>query len=388
MKVGLIGAYDRNNFGDLLMPILFEKQYREKNKNSNVTFEYFGQTNSNMEYLKSYNTKALYKAYNNIDIAIIVGGEVLSANYKLMYFNLQKNKIKIFFLRCLNKLFPNFVEKMARKILKGKSERPWILDKNDIGCKKIIYNTVGGNFGDNNEILRSIKKVDYMAIRNVNDFKIVSKYNKNTRLYPDSVVAISKYIDEDELKNNTETDIFDICKEEYFIIQIDKRDGKKLINTISTQINKICNEKNIKCILLPIGYAQGHEDQVVLKKIMKECDNKNVVMPRMTNIYETMYILKHAQMFIGTSLHGIILSTSYCVPHMILTSKLNKLLNYMNTWETSTIHYTEAENIFENFIKLNKDAYARKLLQEKSKELIKLAEENFDNINDIINEEY
>ena len=48
MKVGVIVAYDRNNLVGLQAPSLFVEQYREKNKNSNVTFESFGQTNSNI----------------------------------------------------------------------------------------------------------------------------------------------------------------------------------------------------------------------------------------------------------------------------------------------------------------------------------------------------
>ena len=118
MKIALIGACDRNNYGDLLMPIVFEKQFTAKNKNKNIQFSTYGMIDSNMKSLLCNKTNSLYKCYNNCDIAIIVGGEVLKSDYKLMYFNLQKNFIKIFVLKCLNKIFPEFIEKYYRKKMK------------------------------------------------------------------------------------------------------------------------------------------------------------------------------------------------------------------------------------------------------------------------------
>ena len=387
MKIALIGACDRNNYGDLLMPIVFEKQYRYKNPDKDVKFEYYGQIDSDMSYVKSNNTKALYRCYNNCDIAIMVGGEILSSNFKLMYFNLQKNPIKIFIMRCFNKIFPHKMEEISKKKLKGKSERPWILDKDTLGCKKIIYNTVGGDFDNNVEIIKNIKKIDYMAIRNKVDFDKISKYNKNVYLYPDSVTAISKVISSKEIEDNVSEKIKKMAAGIYFIIQIDKRDGKKIVGDMAKQINEVCDKLKMDCILLPIGYAQGHEDQVVLKKVLKKCHNKNVLMPGITNIYETIYIIKNSCLFIGTSLHGIITSTSYCVPHMFLTSKIKKVLNYLDTWTTTPLKYTEVEDIAENVEKILSIPNLKENLEEKSRELIRLVDENFKNINDLINEE-
>ena len=387
MKIGLIGACDRNNFGDLLMPIIFENQYKYNNANKNdIEFAYYGQSKSKMDYLKSKNTDALKDCYNNCDIDIIVGGEVLTSNYKLMYFNLQKNSLKILLLRCLNKIFPSFIEKLSRQRLGGKEHKPWILDKEKLNCKKLIYNTVGGYIDTKD--LENIKKVDYMSIRNNYDYQNIKEINKNIKLYPDSVISISKIIKEEEIFYNTEKDIKEFTKNKYFIIQIDNRDSKGLIEKIGNQINRICNKYNIDCILLPIGYAQGHEDQKALKRILKYCNNSKVKMPRVTNIYETIYILKNAEVFIGTSLHGIIVSTSYEVPHIVLTDKLKKLLNYIDTWPSTPIKYTKVESIYENFVKIYQNEEVKNNLIQYKEKLIELANENFENINKIINEVY
>lgn len=61
MKVALIGAYDRNNLGDLLMPMIFERQYRNLYGFNSVQFEHYGLADSNMERLKDFSTLALSK---------------------------------------------------------------------------------------------------------------------------------------------------------------------------------------------------------------------------------------------------------------------------------------------------------------------------------------
>lgn len=389
MKIALIGACDRNNYGDLLMPIVFEKQFTAKNKNKNIQFSTYGMIDSNMKSLLCNKTNSLYKCYNNCDIAIIVGGEVLKSDYKLMYFNLQKNFIKIFVLKCLNKIFPEFIEKYSRKKLKGYEQSPWILDKDKLKCTKLIYNTVGGSL-IKEEVNRSIiKKCDYISIRNINDYKKISVINKKTTMYPDSMVTISNYFSDDEFSKYVSQDIKNITKKDYFVVQIDKRDSKGEIKKISEQIDLICQKYNINCILLPIGYAQGHEDHIALKKILNLCNSKRVTMCGHTNIYETTYILKEAKVFIGTSLHGIVISTSYSVPHIVLTNKIKKLIDYMETWKTATITYTDVLSMEDNFSKIYNNLEVEiKKLDSIRKEIIEKAEENFDSINNIINGVY
>ena len=385
MKVYLAGACDRNNFGDLLMPVVFEKQFKNKYK-LNVTFDTYSMIKSDLSSIKANKTNALFELYNKGVFLIFVGGEVLSADYTLMYYNLQKKGLKLFFIRVIHKFFPRVIEILSRKILGGKSYSPWVLNKKDFGCRKIIYNTVGGDV--KNESFNDLKTADYISVRNKKDYNKIKKINSNVNLCPDSITAISNIIPSDLINNNVQKDIKDMCNDSYFIVQVDERNSRDLIRIIAEQINTICEKCNINCILLPIGYAQGHEDQIALAKIYKNCNYERVKFTRKTNIYETLYILKNSTFFIGTSLHGIIISTSYCVPHMILTDRINKLIDYMKTWKTSPILYSDADQIFNNFCKLYNNVDYKRKLKIKSKELIQLVDNNFDRINDMIVKEY
>ena len=396
MKIGLIGAFDRNNYGDILMPIIVEKQIRENFPNKDIVFEYYGQSYSNMEYTLGKNTIPLSEiSKNKCDIAIFVGGEILSAVYRGMYLNLLESKIKILEYKILKKFFPKYTERKCKKNLKGISIKPWIVSKKDINCKYLIYNTVGGNVlndveeNEKKDIKEIFNTVDYISIREKDSFNILKEFKDDVKLYPDSVINLSKLIADDEIEVNTSEEIKSNVKrmDEYFVFQIKKIYGKKHISNIVNQIKEIYKSTGLKCILLPIGYAQGHEDHIILKEIYKKLDKDNCYMPSFNNIYETIYIIKNSKMFLGTSLHGIITAISYNLPHIIATTNLKKLNSFVNTWDTSPIVNCEidemcnsVENVMKNYEEITE------FVKKANMRLQKLVDENFKNINKYIEE--
>lgn len=390
MKVALVGAFDRNNYGDILMPIVMTNQMREVFKN--VEIEYFGLSDSKMEYTGGYNTRAFSEIYREkFDAVIYVGGEILTSKYTGMYLNLQKSKIKIFMYKCLRRLFNDKTENHCRKLLGGKSLKPWITNKNDLGCKALIYNTIGGDiyFGTNNqnkkEVEKNIELADYISIRENESYRVIKNINQNTKLYPDSVVALSVLIHNRDIEKKLSKEIKNEInkKNNYFVFQVNIKNGKNNIKNISNQIKDIYQKTGMKCVLLPIGYAQGHEDNVVLKKIYNKINDENIVyMPSFNNIYETIYIIKNSKLYVGTSLHGAITAISYNVPHIALTSNIKKLLYFLKTWKTTPIINTEIEEMSKNVQKIIKDyRNAKVMVTKSSSKMVNLVKENFNNIN-------
>ena len=122
MKIALVGAFDRNNYGDVFMPILFEEQFLSYDLNFSVEFKYYGMKKSDMEYIKGVKTRPLYELYEKkeyFDVIIVVGGEVLTSRYTNMYLNLQTNKIVISFYKILQKLTPHLTELLCKFNLNG-----------------------------------------------------------------------------------------------------------------------------------------------------------------------------------------------------------------------------------------------------------------------------
>ena len=397
MKIALVGAFDRYNYGDILMPIIMHNQIIDNLNIKNMEFSYYGLFESDMSKCKGYSTQALSKLKNkDVDVIIFVGGEILTSRYTGMYLNTLNNKLKIFYFKSMRRLFNSFTENMCRKKTGLDYLKPWIPNKNDFKTKKIIYNTVGGDlfFGTDKDsvtsVINNINSFDYISIRESQTYNAVKSIRKDIFLFPDSVVSISKYISEQEIEKNISKSKKDFIDGfvKYFVLQVNKIIGLKNIESLTEEILKIEDKYDVKCILLPIGYAQGHEDTVPLSMINHKINNKKTVYFDYNNIYETLYILKNATLYIGTSLHGAITAISYGIPHFALTNKIKKLVDFLETWGTTDIIYSNVDKISDNYeeIAQNYINFKRKVETERKK-MIKLVDENFKKINQIILEE-
>lgn len=397
MKIALVGAFDRYNYGDILMPIIMHNQIIDNLNIKNMEFSYYGLFESDMSKCKGYSTQALSKLKNkDVDVIIFVGGEILTSRYTGMYLNTLNNKPKIFYFKSMRRLFNSFTENMCRKKAGLDYLKPWIPNKNDFKTKKIIYNTVGGDlfFGTDKDsvtsVINNINSFDYISIRESQTYNAVKSIRKDIFLFPDSVVSISKYISEQEIEKNISKSKKDFIDGfgKYFVLQVNKIIGLKNIESLTEEILKIEDKYDVKCILLPIGYAQGHEDTVPLSMINHKINNKKTVYFDYNNIYETLYILKNATLYIGTSLHGAITAISYGIPHFALTNKIKKLVDFLETWGTTDIIYSDVDKISDNYeeIAQNYIDFKRKVEIERKK-MIKLVDENFKKINQIILEE-
>ena len=387
-KIALVGAFDRNNYGDVMMPIIVEKALEDEK----YLFDYYALQNCNLENIggkKCRRIKDIEK--DNCDAVILVGGEILSANYSGMFKNLQNNSIKLFIYRCLNKIWPLYFEKFAKIKLNGKTNNPWIYGKDDFKCEKILYNTVGGrNIIFDNNYLNCLNEADYISVRDEMTQTELKENGIDSKLYPDSVVILSKIFNKDSMYEYVKDDITDEIKKigKYFVFQVNKSTGKNKEKKIASQIDKIIEKTGMGCVLLPIGYAQGHEDYKPLNKIFKKIENKGkIYMPKSKDIYTILCMLGNSELYVGTSLHGAITAISYGIPHIAFSDKISKLLDFLKTWKTTSIINTDENNLCDDAIRIINDKENKEKLMKASSEIISKVSENFQSMKRIIDGE-
>lgn len=390
MKIAIVGAFDRYNYGDLLMPHIVKNELEYSFPNEKLEFDYYGLVKSNMEYCGGYNTRKLSEIYTKYYDAIILdGGDILNVTWSDMFLNLQDNILTIFFFKSLRKLSYKVSDIIAKEILNGKTYKPWILDKNKLKCKFLIYNTVDGNI--KNEIIPKvcdcIKDIDYISVRNERVYNYIKEINSNCSLTPDSVINLSKVFDQLEIEKKVSKKIKDFVKEKnYYIFQCKKQIGDKYYNEIVNSIKKTNENINLKCLFLPIGFAQGHEDQIILKKLHNEISNTYFY--DNLNIFEIIYLVKNSKVFVGTSLHGLITSISYGIPHMAFTNEIKKQIDFLDTWKTTSIVYTDASNMLENLQYIMKNYKQEvKKVEHQCKIMQTKVDDNFERIKEIIDKE-
>lgn len=382
-RIALIGAFDRNNYGDVFMPIILEEVLGE-----NYSFDYYALKDFDLTDVGGKKGRSLKKISDySYDASIIVGGEVLSASYSGMIKNIEDNTLILFFYRVLNKLFPLSFEKLAKKILNGETINPWVYCRKRLSTDKIIYNTVGGRgIKFDKAYIDDLKESNFISVRDEQTKLELSKNGIRSFLYPDSVSIISRVFPKEKVEKIVTSELREKVKMagNYFVFQINKSTGRNNIEELAFQIDQIVKETNLSCILLPIGYAQGHEDFVPLKKIKELSKSEKVFFFEEKNIYSILFILANSSLYVGTSLHGAITSMSYAIPHMALTNSITKLTDYIKTWKSSPIIYTSIGDLNENVKKLFFDMDYRNDIKEISSRVVKLSEENFSKISEVI----
>jgi polysaccharide pyruvyl transferase WcaK-like protein len=337
----------------------------------------------------------LCKKDNQDDIFIVAGGEITGADVGLMYMHLSKNRFQTVIKKIIRKILKRekFLNYSAKK-LKIKNYFPWIIDKEIYGKDIIcIYNTIGANSinsvkpEEREYIINQFKKSEYISVRDNKSGELIK--NANAKIYPDSATYMSRIFSQEELMEKSSEKIKTFIYENqkrYVCIQMNKgylinKDKNKVVN----EINKIIAD-GYKVILLPIGFAQLHEDNISLNKIYKKMKkNQNIVYFKKINIYEIMNLIANSIFFAGTSLHGNITAMSFGIRHIGLNKKITKLEEYLKSWEIEGQNECiEIENLYSKFcelLNLNEQE-----IEENKNRLLELTKENFNNIYNIIKE--
>lgn len=348
-KLLIIGAFDRYNYGDLLFPLIIEKQLNTYHKD--FQYEFFGIIKSDLTKeggKPTLDLKTFYAACNNPQqkVSIIVaGGEALGVTWNSLLAALNKpfQRIHKHHVRISKYLDLNF---LAKKILKGKTTLPFVFDKDDfLSVNKVILNSLGGSgiktaLFDRFSFLKSkLQKVDYLAVRDKITIANLEQNGIPAYLFPDCAILMSEFYPLEVLEKSVTQAVKEYVQQHkgnYVFFQINKKTtvGKELI--IAKELDKIFRQDHTEICLCPIGKALNHDDHEALQAVKKKLESPSTYFDA-ENIWDIMYLIANSKAYVGTSLHGAITSMSYAVPHVGLI--VEKLDAYLDTWGVKGNHF-------------------------------------------------
>ena len=155
---------------------------------------------------------------------------------------------------------------------------------------------------------------------------------RTIKLFPDSATLMSEIFSKDKLLHSSPTEIQKfITSTEFIVFQVSFTAGKKNFNTIIEQLKSLFQTTNTLILLLPIGTATLHEDDIILERINTELLYETRYFGTQ-DIQTTMCLIAHAKLFLGSSLHGCITAMSYAVPYVGLSSEVSKIKAYLDNW--------------------------------------------------------
>ncbi|WP_404651647.1 polysaccharide pyruvyl transferase family protein [Raoultella terrigena] len=330
----LYGAFDRYNYGDNLMPLLLEKFILSNYVETSNQFEFI-YASINSSDLSHYSCKPTVPMksllHNNCDFTVIVvGGEVMGADVGTLYTHVQKNIIFSKVIRVFKRLSPQLINTVSKLFYPAVWDYPYIPRKSSFkGNVKVIYNTVGGIPIQTQ--WEYVREADYISVRDQRSFNGVKEFC-SAHLVPDSVLIASKLIDHSFFLKNVRNHIIELCKSKKFItVQACPYKVKFTAKEMAAVLDKVKKDKPLDIILLPIGYASGHDDLIFMEEV-KKCSSENLELIYDLNVWEIMYIISKSSAFYGTSLHGVITAMSFSIPHFCINADIKKLTSFLKTW--------------------------------------------------------
>ena len=348
-KILIIGAFDRYNYGDLLFPLIIEKQLNTYGKD--FQYRYFGIVESDLSKEGGKPTQSLQAFYEQLSnredkaSVIIAGGEALGVTWNSLYAALSTpfQKIHRHHVR-LSKFID--LNRVAKKLLKGKTTLPFVFDRADFpGIKKIVLNSLGGSgltkalFDRYPFLQHKLQRADYLAVRDGLTIENLRQNKVEAHLFPDSAILMSEFYPIDQLEKSVTKDVADYVKKNrgnYVFFQINKKTTVGKESLIAEELDKIYQNDETQICLCPIGKALNHDDHEALKAVQAKLRCPSTYFDA-DNIWDIMYLIANAKAYAGTSLHGAITSMSYAVPHVGLV--VEKLDAYLETWGVEGNNY-------------------------------------------------
>lgn len=393
-NVVLYGAYDRYNYGDNLMPIVFHdytKKFRPE-KYENINFIFSSITDSDLSSYHAPKTTAIKDVYSSLvggDVIIAVGGEILCAPNSTLFLHMPRNKKLNDILTKMNALpvLRKLVQAAARAFNPTPWDFPYLIDKSKLGKGvKVIYNTAGGSLNGlrphkRDELANRLSTADYVSVRDTRTLENLECID-DVALAPDSVHIISELYDDEFIESKVSAEVVEKLDSKFICFQAAPAKVSATQGDIVKFIRNLSENNNQKVVLLPIGYASGHDDFYLLEKIHTMLPGHTEILYDL-NVWEIMYVIKKSNLYIGTSLHGAITALAFGVPHFGLNKSIYKLDGFLSDWSVFPYNQcysmSEIEKLSQNVIEL-----PREELKASVKENNEKVKSNFNNILDLI----
>ncbi|WP_375058512.1 polysaccharide pyruvyl transferase family protein [Zobellella sp. DQSA1] len=343
MTYRVIGPFDRYNYGDLLFSLIIKNKLDSIGADS----EYYGLIHSDLSRYGAVKTLPISSFYKNTvdgDKVIIAGGESLCTSWADLY-----SYVNGFFDFIYGNRFSKYLDRRvgifsyaARLLCRGRSKYPFAFSSEEISSTvSIRFNAVGGaalaRWSDNKrkKFVDNISKSEVIGVRDhVTYTSIKSSFSElNVELVPDSAILMDQVFHH-ELEHRDVSRQYNLPPE-YIFFQVGNEKYTDL-DVIYAELKKLSELTGCMILLCAIGHALGHEDvkplSYLYERAKKESRDDFYLISDTLNVFELMSVIKNSSLYIGTSLHGVITSMSFGVPHVALNKSIEKVAVYLKDW--------------------------------------------------------
>ena len=338
--VALSGAFERDNFGDLLFGIVSEKLLHP------IPVIRVGLHSRCLREFGSppvYSARALSAIGNRLPpIALLcVGGEIFLADLKnAMAFNTPNEDHRLF-----SEMLPPRQERFAQLAANrqaGLAYVPWSDPTFALpDSTKILLNSCGGTMLSNTpasaELARTLlSRADFLSVRDSRTHSAIHDAVPSCHIAPDVVTLVARLCSSEITHaEKTITQQNDVFNGNYLLFQAKDRYLKQP-SLAAEAITQISKSHALDVVLQPAGLASGHDSFEGMKKlealIAAKLGDNRVHIQRDRNVYRQVAAIARSRIVIASSLHCRIVASAFARPRVSLSN--GKVKSYIDTWES------------------------------------------------------
>lgn len=344
-KIVLLGAGDRYNYGDNLMPVLFRRFILSSHPKVASEFDIVcaAVRESDLSAYGCLPTKSIadLRSVPAGSLIIVFGGEVLCARSDALFMHVQGSRASYLMAALLRRLAPVVFSWWANISYPAPWEFPYIPSprffQNEV---QVAFNAVGGEIParvdakTSAELLRRIDESSFFSSRDVRFNRSVGDTGREYLVRPDSASSMSEIVSKEERLEALRSVAPCLEYVSYVVVQAAPRKLSIPIDSLVGELRDLAKTVGVKVVLLPIGRASGHDDVRVLETIARKLGEDGILLGTLSLI-EILAVISWSAGYVGTSLHGAITAQSFGKPHFCLGDKVPKLTAYLRQWSAA-----------------------------------------------------
>lgn len=361
-KIAHIGAFDFENFGDLLFTDVVEKQLEKRIEIEKIM--YFAPKKCKMPNREVWvnsviELEEIHKK-NHFDALVVGGGDLIHLQKIITYMpHLSSDWITYEVLYMW----------VIPSIVAWKYNIPLIWNAPGVPLEFMEM--------DRKIVEKLCECVDYISVRDEEAKNTLAKAveSEKIKVVPDTVLSISELIKKEQLEENLNTIGIELESKKYVFFQCNVALKEEDLKVCGETLIKIKKETGYKIVLQPIGYALGDEE--VINKMSMMFSGEFVTSEKHLSQYQILALIANAALYIGTSLHGSITATSYGTPNIVYNlNHYNKTDGFVKLVGKESTRIYEAKELWNAYLNSSANVEITGVISE--------IETHFDKVTDII----
>ncbi|MET3210907.1 UNVERIFIED_CONTAM: polysaccharide pyruvyl transferase WcaK-like protein [Paenibacillus sp. PvR008] len=334
-KIAQVGTFNVDNLGDLLFPMVFEKIVDDIYGHLNEEFQIKFFSPNSKEYKPTYTDQKHVEDITQFDSysfnkVFIGGGDLLRSDDWSINSLYEASGLS----------FSNIMSPTDASIGNCYTIGLGVPFQLDEGFSRYIKN--------------SFTRFKVVSVRDQRASKFLSDVGISSEIVPDLVLCISKYFSKKSLEPILESlsanNQFSFKKGEYIVFQANNNViSSEEVSDIAILLNNISKSLGVPIVLISIGECLG--DNELYDQLAPLLDDSYMINKKKIpslSLVDKVAILANTKGFIGSSLHGNIISYSYGLPHVTFSGGYStKLTGFFELIEKSNYCFKKPIDILD-----------------------------------------